>query len=134
MELFRAGLTTTEVYSVVRYAKCNKYHHPSRPRRSDADGDLWREVLRASQSFNDGGIIQEPIAEEAPKIEKPINFLTLEERAIVAENRSFIDVYVDWASKKTDAANQYQIASAFTVLSSCFSDSGHAIPKYGKWA
>jgi hypothetical protein len=39
---------------------------------------------------------------------------------------------MDWAKSKTDAAYQYHIASAFTVLSSAFSDIGYAIPKYGK--
>jgi hypothetical protein len=132
MELFRAGLNAHEVYSVVRHAKCNKYHHPSRPRRMDADGDLWREVLRASQVFSDIESTNIVIPQEAPEAEKPISFLTDEERKVVADTRTFIDVYSEWATRKTDAAIQYQIASAFTVLSSCFSDSGHAIPKYGK--
>jgi hypothetical protein len=132
MELFRAGLTTEEVYSVVRHAKCNKYHHPNRPKRMDADGDLWREVLRASQVFGEVATTGEVFAEEVKQEEKPVDFLTTEERKIVAETRTFIDVYSEWATRKTDAAIQYQIASAFTVLSSCFSDSGHAVPKYGK--
>lgn len=134
MELFRAGLTAEEVYSVVRFAKCNKYHRPDRPKRADADNDLWREVLRASQSFAQSGeqvVVAENFNDEKEP-EKKVDFLTAEERELVTKTRTFIDVYVDWASKKTDAAKQYQIASAFTVLSSCFSDTGHAVPKYGK--
>ena len=131
MELFRSGLSPEEVFEIVKGAKCNKYHSPNRPKRSDADGDLWREVLRASHMFASNPTA--PIVSEIePATEKPVDFLTQDERAIVASNKTFIDRYVSWAGKKTDAANEYQIASAFTVLSSCFSDSGHAVPKYGK--
>ncbi len=132
LELFRAGLTSQEVFSVVRHAKCNKYHRPDRAKRSDPDGDLWREVKRAEQTYaleGNSAFQTEAIAKE---VEKPIDFLTSDEREVVANSKTFIDKYVDWASKKTDAANEYQIASAFTVLSSAFSDSGHAVPKYGK--
>jgi len=132
LELFRAGLTAQEVFSVVRHAKCNKYHRPDRLKRLDPDGDLWREVKRAEQTY----ALEGNSAFQADAIEqevvKPVDFLTAEERDIVANSKTFIDKYVDWASKKTDAANEYQIASAFTVLSSAFSDSGHAVPKYGK--
>jgi hypothetical protein len=133
LELFRNGLSAEEVFSVVRYAKCNKYHRPDRPKRADADGDLWREVQRAAQTYLIDGssayVETEPAKRE---VEKPINFLTDDERLVVASNRTFIDKYVEWAKRKTDAADAYQIASAFTVLSSAFSDTGYAIPKYGK--
>jgi hypothetical protein len=132
LELFRVGLTAQEVFSVVRHAKCNKYHRSDRLKRLDPDGDLWREVKRAEQTYaleGNSAFKAELIAEE---VEKPVDFLTAEEREIVADSKTFIDKYIDWASKKTDAANEYQIASAFTVLSSAFSDTGHAVPKYGK--
>jgi len=132
LELFRAGLSSQEVFSVVRHAKCNKYHRADRLKRLDPDGDLWREVKRAEQTYaleGNSAFKAELIADEP---EKPIDFLTKEEREIVADSPTFIDKYIDWASKKTDAANEYQIASAFTVLSSAFSDTGHAVPKYGK--
>jgi hypothetical protein len=132
LELFRAGLSAQEVFSVVRHAKCNKYHRADRLKRLDPDGDLWREVKRAEQTYaleGNSAFKAEIIEEEK---EKPVDFLTPEEREVVAASKTFIDKYVDWASKKTDAANEYQIASAFTVLSSAFSDTGHAVPKYGK--
>jgi hypothetical protein len=94
---------------------------------------LWRDVQRAAQVYLIDGsnayVETEPTKRE---VEKPINFLTDEERMVVASNRTFIDKYVEWAKRKTDAADAYQIASAFTVLSSAFSDTGYAIPKYGK--
>ena len=132
LELFRAGLTAEEVFSVVRHAKCNKYHRPDRVKRSDPDGDLWREVKRAEQTYALEGNSAFKLEAIVQEVEKPIDFLTSDERDIVAGCKTFIDKYVDWASKKTDAATQYQIASAFTVLSSAFSDTGHAVPKYGK--
>lgn len=132
LELFRAGLTAQEVFSVVRHAKCNKYHRPDRLKRLDPDGDLWREVKRAEQTYALEGNSAFKVEAIAQEVEKPVDFLTAEERDIVAGCKTFINKYVDWASKKTDAAIQYQIASAFTVLSSAFSDTGHAVPKYGK--
>lgn len=132
MELFRAGLTAEEVFVVTKHAKCNKYHTPLRPKRLDADGDLWREVLRASQSFEIEPQAVFTLDEVDKRTEKPVDFLNEQERAIVSETRTFIDVYSDWAQRKTDAAVEYQIAGAFTILSSCFSDTGHAVPKYGK--
>lgn len=134
MELFRQGLTAEEVFTVAKHAKCNKYHSPHRPRRLDADGDLWREVLRARDSFLANSANSDPLDEIVffDDDAKKIDFLLEEERKIVAQNPTFINDYVAWAQKKTDGAVEYQIASAFTILSSAFSDIGCAAPKYGK--
>jgi len=136
LELFRQGLTAEEVFVVARNAKCNKYHSPLRPKRLDADGDLWREVQRAESSSAGNEVTEytpvEPI-EEAQAVEsKEIVFLTQQEQEIVDSRRTFVDDYMAWATSKTDAAPQYHIASAFTILSSAFSDIGYAIPRYGK--
>lgn len=132
LELFRAGLTADEVFVVARHAKCNKYHRPDRPKRADADGDLWREVQRAQNMFKDTeSVTVEPLETEQDE-EKPINFLSDEERAIVKATPTFVDQYVSWAGKKTDGAVEYQEAGAFTILSSVFSDIGCAAPKYGR--
>ena len=132
LELFRQGLTAEEVFTVAKNAKCNKYHHPSRPKRSDADGDLWREVQRAAMSYETPGGNPDPLEEDEQHQSKEIDFLTVEERAIVKANPTFVDRYCAWAAKKTDGAVEYQIASAFTILSAAFSDIGAAAPKYGK--
>ncbi len=132
LELFRQGLTAEEVFIVAKNAKCNKYHSPNRPKRSDADGDLWREVQRAAQSFAQPTLTIEPLEEDPQDVEKSIDFLTFEERKLLSNERTFIDEYVSWASKKTDGAVQYQEASAFTMLSAVFSDIGCAVPKYGR--
>lgn len=135
LELFRQGLTAEEVFSVAKSARCNKYLRPDRPKRSDPDGDLWREVLRAQQTYEIPSqgmqIFVEQEVESEPE-EVVVSLLTDDERKIVADNPTFIDKYVAWAGKKTDGAVDYQIASAFTLLSSCFSDIGYATPKYGK--
>ena len=139
MELFREGLTPEEVFTVARHAKCNKYHSPDRPKRMDADGDLWREVQRAHQSYiTEQGEVDyrpEPITSDAPvaRFDKvAVSFLTEEEREVVELEPTFVDQYVKWARSKTDGALSYQIASAFTVLSAVFSDWGYAVPRYGK--
>lgn len=134
LELFRQGLTIDEVFAVAKHARCNKYRRPDRPKRSDPDGDLWREIQRAQQTFQVPAEVEpmEPIYLDDVPVEKPISLLTDEERAIVSNTETFIDQYVGWARKKTDGAVEYQIASAFTLLSTCFSDIGYATPKYGK--
>ena len=134
--LFKQGLTAEEVFVIARNAKCNKYHSPSRPKRLDADGDLWREVQRAAASF-----AQDPTNTQldVSDLEKPIVvsevkpvFLSAPERELATAKPSFIDVYRNWATSKTDGAIAYQNASAWTLLSCVFSDIGYAIPKFGK--
>jgi hypothetical protein len=135
LELFRQGLTAEEVFAVAKSSRCNKYTRPDRPRRMDPDGDLWREVLRAQQTFEVNptiSIVINEVEDEPAEQAVVISLLADEERVVVAENPTFIDKYVDWAKKKTDGAVEYQISSAFTLLSSCFSDIGYATPKYGK--
>ena len=139
MELLREGLTPEEVFSVARHAKCNKYHSPDRAKRIDADGDLWRDVQRAAQSFRAEAeatpYVPERITTDAGTarfVPVTISLLTPEEREVVAMEPTFIDAYVAWAQSKTDGALGYQIAGAFTILSSVFSDWGYAIPRYGK--
>jgi hypothetical protein len=132
LELFRAGLTADEVFVVARHAKCNKYHRPDRPKRADADGDLWREVQRAQNMFKTTeSVTVEPLQVEE-ETEKAVNFLTDSEREIVKASPTFVDEYVAWAGKKTDGAIEYQQAGAFTILSSVYSDLGCAAPKYGR--
>lgn len=132
LELFRQGLTPEEVFVVAKNAKCNKYHHPARPKRLDADGDLWREVQRAHQAYGSPEVAVEPIEPLSVDIEKKIDFLNSEEREVVSQSHTFVQKYCAWAGKKTDGAIEYQIASAFTILSAAFSDIGAAAPKYGK--
>ena len=132
LELFRQGLTAEEVFVIAKNAKCNKYHHPSRPKRLDADGDLWREVQRAHQSFGMPDQVVEPIDADPKDVAKNIDFLNSEERSVVSGCSTFVDRYSEWAGKKTDGAVEYQVAGAFTILSAAFSDIGAAAPKYGK--
>jgi hypothetical protein len=137
LELFRCGLTAEEVFVVAKQAKCNKYHNPDRPKRLDADGDLWREVQRARNAhLIPDNAEQAVVMHEQQQIitaeSRVVDFLTHEERTIVNSSPTFINKYVAWAGKKTDGAVEYQIASAFTLLSSAFSDTGYGTPKYGK--
>ena len=136
LELFREGLTAEEVFVIAKNAKCNKYNRPDRPKRQDADGDLWREVQRAEMEFkqtpNNSVEPLEPIEAKPMPAINGISFLTDKERQDVQDSPCFIDEYVRWTRMKTDGALEYQIASAFTVLSAIFSDYGYAVPKYGK--
>jgi len=130
--LFKQGLTAEEVFVIARNAKCNKYHF-STPRRSDADGDLWREVQRAQSLLGDTSVVPLDLTDISPRVEdvKP-TFLTENERFEVAHKKTFIDEYREWAVSKTDGAIAYQNASAWTLLSCVFSDIGYAVPRFGK--
>jgi hypothetical protein len=132
LELFRSGLSAEEVFVVAKHARCNKYHSPLRAKRADADGDLWREVQRAQQAFQNDNAPIEPLENVEQDTEKKVDFLSDDERSIVAQTPTFIDKYVEWAGKKTDGAVDYQVAGAFTILSAAFSEIGCATPKYGK--
>ena len=135
LELFRAGLDAEEVFTVVKHSKLNKYERPDRPRRMDPEGDLWREVQRAKATHDEQPedkpvVALEPI--EAMPEPDSVDFLTEDEKYIVKSQRTFVNEYCDWAKSKTDGAPQYQVASAFTILSSVYSDLGFAVPRYGK--
>jgi len=134
LELFRQGLTPDEVFIIAKNAKCNKYHRADRQRRIDPDGDLWREVQRAKETHDSDptGALAAP--EELVKHDepKPISFLKDDERTMVRSKSCFVDEYMEWATSKTDGAVQYQVASAFTILSSVYSELGYAVPKFGK--
>jgi hypothetical protein len=75
LELFRSGLSAEEVFVVAKHARCNKYHSPLRAKRADADGDLWREVQRAQQAFQNDNAPIEPLENVEQDTEKKIDFL-----------------------------------------------------------
>lgn len=107
MMLFEAGLSREEVFSISRFAACNKY---------DRDGTnirmLWKEVCRASARHEANTHALMP----KDYIENPL--ITNEERASIEGDDTFIERYITWAKSLGDAAPQYHQAGAFIVLSS----------------
>lgn len=133
-ELFSLGATDIQVFVVAKHSELNKWH---RDGDSGADKKLWDDVQRARAK--DGIFIEGDFEEEgedvvitvAPKKKtKGFDFLTPYEKENL--QRTFVDEYLSWATSKTDAPEQYHIAGAFTVLSTIFSDFGHAFPHWGE--
>ena len=133
-ELFRLGATNAMTFVVAKQSALNKW---DRDGHADADERLWEDILRARAK--DGVFIEGDDEEEdedtiitvAPRAKsKGYDFLTESEKAKLG--RTFVDEYLAWAKAKTDAAEKYHIAGAFTVLSTVFSDFGHAVPHWGE--
>lgn len=128
-ELFRAGASDEAAFVIASTHPFNKFAD-----KANAEAKLWEDVLRTRAK-------SEMVVEAHPELEvevtveptkkaKEVDFLTAEEKAGMAP--TFIDNYVAWATSKTDAAEEYHVASACMILSTVFSDFGHAVPKFGR--
>lgn len=132
LDLFRAGLTKEEVFVIARKAKCNKYGEESEgkttqtglpiPRRTDPDGVLWKEVLKASQVYTSDVstdiVISEPIREVVVDGESSYVFLSDEERQWVNDHPNFIDEFTAWVGTRSpQSAEVYRRSLAYMLLS-----------------
>lgn len=133
VELFNLGASDEQVFVIAERSPLNKWKRdvPGSPGKA-----LWADIQRARAK--DGTFIEgdeededeDTIVTVAPKPkDEGFDFLTAYEKENLP--RTFIDEYLAWAGSKTDAAEQYHIASAFTVLSTVFADFGHATPFWG---
>ncbi len=131
LDLFRAGFSAPEVFVLMKTSRVNKYAPKrfgeptssggTRPHRTDPDGDLWKEVQRASVLWQDDPV-QVEVAQEDVFLTANQRFLTDEEEQIVANTPSFIKEYVEWASSRTDAAPEYHRVLGFLLLASVYGD------------
>lgn len=128
-ELFRCGATDEVAFVVCQNHVLNKFND-----KHNSDELLWNDVLRARSKSELGDMDEEPEYEATVTVEpsvkdKSVDFLTDAEKASL--KTTFIDDYVAWGMSKTDAAPEYHVASAYTILSTVFSDFGHAYPQWG---
>lgn len=131
-ELFRAGATDEAAYVICASHPFNKFAADGKNNHEEL---LWADILRARAKSEMGEVEEtedyEVVATIEPSVkDKSVDFLTAAEKAEMPS--TFISDYVAWASSKTDAAAEYHVASAFMILSTVFSDFGHAVPKFGK--
>lgn len=133
VELMNLGATDEQVFVISERSPLNKW---KRDGHRDADEKLWADIQRAR--VKDGTPIEgdeeeddeDTIITVAPKPKsKGFDFLTPAEKESL--QRTFIDDYLTWTKSKTDAPDAYHVAGAFTVLSTVFSDFGHAVPHWG---
>jgi hypothetical protein len=107
MYCFEAGMTRAQVLKVALDSRCNKFA------RDGLGSDyVWTDVCRASTQY-DRNVHQHDVV--SPIEDK---LLTDEEYEQVANIRTFVEDYIDWASGLGDAATQYHQGGAFIILSS----------------
>ena len=132
VELFNLGATDEQVYVIAERSPLNKW---KRDNVANPGKHLWDDIQRARAKDGQPDLFEEEEDEEevvtvAPKKKsKGYDFLTPAEKENL--DGCFIDDYLAWTSSKTDAPNAYHVAGAFTVLSTVFSDFGHAVPHWG---
>jgi hypothetical protein len=108
MRLCELGLEREEILGVVRIAGCNKYQRDNRDEKV-----LWAEICKAwALTRETTGIVSDVAALKVPDV------LSDEDLAAARSDRTFVEEYMDWAQKTTDAAPDYHEAGAFTALSS----------------
>ena len=141
-EVFRlsaqGGLSDDEAdklaYVIAEKSPLNKW---KRDKVSGAAKLLWDDVQRARNKYGNtiegderDDLDEDAVITVAPRPKpKGVDFLTQYEKENLP--RTFIDDYLAWATSKTDAAHEYHVAGAFTILSTVFADFGHAQPKWG---
>ena len=131
-ELFRSGASDEAAFVICLSHPFNKFAADG---KNNSEELLWADILRARAKSELGDTEEtedyEVVATIEPAIkDKSVDFLTAAEKE--AMPTTFISEYVAWASSKTDAAPEYHVAAAWMILSTVFSDFGHAVPKFGK--
>jgi hypothetical protein len=101
-----AGLTKVETFLVARDAKCNKYARDGRP-----ETELYRDVCRLYVKQIEKLQLAPTTNSEIPELLSP------NETKRVQAQVTFVERYMAWAGKKTDAPRQYHQAGAFIILS-----------------
>lgn len=133
-ELYRIGLEDRAVMTLAWGAMTNKYVNDPR-----GYAGLWAEAMKAkaymgvaSGESESAEITQEEIEKYVSAEAKTYNFLTVEEAEEVAKSVNFVDEWVNWASKATDAPVEYHRTSALTILSTIYSQYGHVRPSFAR--
>lgn len=121
MSCYEAGMSREQVYKVVTDAACNKF-----ARAGLGENHVWGEVCRAY------GRHTENLEKVQIITKKDEPLLTDEERSSVENVRTFVEDYIDWASKLGDAAVQYHQGGAFIILSALLAGSVSLPTSFGR--
>ncbi len=120
MFCFEGGMSREEVFHVAQYAACNKYK-----RDGKSSDHLWTEVCRAHAKYQEN---MNAVVYHGTDLGELISD---EELRQVANDQTFIERYIEWASGLGDAAVQYHQAGAFTTLSALLSGRVNLPTSYG---
>ena len=134
-ELVDLGMDDLDIMAAAWDAPSNKYRDDPRKHRG-----LWDEIQKARSAVAaeydkyDIPIGQEPVEQtksQPKKITPRTSFLKTDaEHETVRERINFIDRWTAWAGTKTDAPSEFHRAGAMALLSTVYSEFGHAIPKF----
>ena len=107
--LFEGGLTREEAYIVCKEAACNKFKRDGR-----SDTYLWKDICRAATDIKNRATGFLPSLEA--DVDRPL--LTGEEQELIASlPDTFVERYIEYGKSVGDAAHEYHVAGAFTILS-----------------
>src|ERR1043166_3964104 len=101
------GMSRSEAFIVCWAAKCNKYRRDGRP-----ETELWRDIDKAFIKKVEVMRLLPTSGATIPDLISP------EEIKLVKSRATFVEKYIEWASRLTDAAPQYHQSGAFMILSS----------------
>ena len=107
--LLESGLTREEAYIVAEASSCNKFKRDKKPGKY-----LWRDICRAYEhlKIRSGALLPQEIAADK------YSLLSEEEMKTVANMApGFVERYCAWGKSRGDAAPEYHVAGAFTILS-----------------
>src|SRR6266480_4078703 len=109
-QLSEQDIPRADAFIIAWGANCNKYKRDGRP-----ETELWRELDKAY-------IKQVEVMNLLPTAGATIpELITKEEIKLVQSRQTFVEKYITWASRLTDAAVQYHQSGAFMILSSLLS-------------
>lgn len=135
-ELYRIGLDDKAVMALAWGAPTNKYRDDSRGVRG-----LWAEAMKAKAfmgAATEGEEVEtvelddEKIRIEISETVQKFDFLTVEEAEELSGQVTFVDEWVNWARKHTDAPAEYHRQAALTILSAVYSEYGHIRPSFAR--
>lgn len=110
MACFEADLTREETFVVARDSACNKFKRDNKP-----EAFLWQDVCKAWIRHEEHQKLL------APDTTRQARLLSAEEANQVSGVRTFVEEYSKWARSLGDAAPQYHMAGALTILSTLLS-------------
>lgn len=130
-ELFRSGASDEAAYVLLEETDMNKW-------RVDGTGNwqqaLWDDIQRTraqADTFEPDPDVPLAMPVQKQEGERNLNhdFLSEEEKKLIEP--TFVDRFVKWSAERTNTSKNYQVAGAFSILSTVFSDFGCFEMKYG---
>lgn len=120
LELMRAGASDEDCFAIIHDQPIDKW---SRDGHKDAAERLWADIQRARAKEGETLENQEVVHVSPMHVDLKYDFLSDEEKDGL--EGTWVDDFVAWSGSKTNASKDFQVASAFTALSTVLSDFGY---------